>query len=336
MKLRVGLVGIGQGWESHYRNALRALTDRFEVRAVCSDVALRAEQIATEFQARHVDGYRALASRDDVDAVLLLAPDWYGPLPVYAACDFGKALFCTSAWEMEPRHAYEMKSRVEQAGIAFMAEFARRHAPATLRLKELIATRLGEPQMLLCHRRMNTSGPNGMATRRTSQASGPRDVLELVDWCCYVVGKAPSSVLGVQQEGLSGSEECGYQMINLGFENQGEEASAMAQIHCGQLLPPTWKEAISFRPPAELQVCCEHGVAFLDLPSTLIWFDEAGRHQESLESERPVGEQLLTQFHRAVTSLVRRTSDLEDTYRSITIVQKANESAQDGRRLPLG
>ena len=94
MKLRVGLVGIGQGWDSHYRGALRALADRFEVRAVCSDVALRAEQIAGEFQARSVDGYRALAAREDVDAVLLLAPDWYGPLPVYAACDFGKALFC--------------------------------------------------------------------------------------------------------------------------------------------------------------------------------------------------------------------------------------------------
>jgi len=46
----------------------------------------------------------------------------------------------------------------------------------------------------------------------------------------------------------------------------------------------------------------------VDLPATLVWFDEAGRHQESLDSERPVGEQLLTHFYRAVTSLVRRTS----------------------------
>ena len=27
----------------------------------------------------------------------------------------------------------------------------------------------------------------------------------------------------------------------------------------------------------------------VDLPATLVWFDEAGRHQESLDSERPVG-----------------------------------------------
>jgi predicted dehydrogenase len=39
-------------------------------------------------------------------------------------------------------------SRVESSGIAFMAELSRRHAPATVRLKELIATQLGRPKML--------------------------------------------------------------------------------------------------------------------------------------------------------------------------------------------
>ncbi len=77
-------------------------------------------------------------------------------------------------------------------------------------------------------------------------------------------------------------------------------------------MPAAWHEAVSYRPPAALQVSCENGVAFIDLPSTLIWFDAAGRHMESLESERPVGEQLLTIFHRAVTSLVRKIGDLED------------------------
>ena len=41
---------------------------------------------------------------------------------------------------------------------------------------------------------------------------------------------------------------------------------------------------LSFRPPADLQIACEHGIAVVDLPSTLIWFETAGRHMESLES----------------------------------------------------
>lgn len=76
-------------------------------------------------------------------------------------------------------------------------------------------------------------------------------------------------------------------------------------------------------------------MAFVDLPSTLVWFDAAGRHQESLASERPVGEQMLMQFHRAVTSLVRKTGDLEDAYRALQVVLAAQGSGRTGDRVVL-
>ena len=79
-------------------------------------------------------------------------------------------------------------------------------------------------------------------------------------------------------------------------------------------------------------MCCARGVAFVDLPSTVVWFDEAGRHMESLASERPVGEQMLMHFHRAVTSLVRKTADLEDAYRALKVVLAAQSSSETGRR----
>ena len=59
------------------------------------------------------------------------------------------------------------------------------------------------------------------------------------------------------------------------------------------------------------------GSPSVDLPSNLVWFDEAGRHQESLQADRPVGEQLLSQFHRAVTSLAVR--------KNMTILEDAIE-----------
>ena len=99
--------------------------------------------------------------------------------------------------------------------------------------------------------------------------------------------------------------------------------------------PSDWQEAIAYRPLPALQVSCDRGIAFVDLPSMLVWFDEAGRHQESLESERPLGERLLTHFYRAVTSLVRRTCDLEDAYLAISAVQSAGQSHDQGRRLTL-
>jgi predicted dehydrogenase len=162
-----------------------------------------------------------------------------------------------------------------------------------------------------------------------------QELVELVDWCRYVVGQEPRWVTGVRHTGGSdfGPE---YQMMSLDFSGGSEPGfGAIAQISCGRYFPANWREAISYRPLAALQVCCEHGIAFVDLPTTVIWFDDAGRHQESLDGERPIGEQLLTQFHRAVTSLVRKSRDLDDTCRAMAIVERAMQSFREGVRLPL-
>ena len=51
MKLRVGVIGLGEVWQQRHAPALRMLADRFEVRAVCDQVAHRAQQAAAEFNA---------------------------------------------------------------------------------------------------------------------------------------------------------------------------------------------------------------------------------------------------------------------------------------------
>jgi len=311
------------------------LADRFEVRAVCDQVRHRAEQAAEEFQAAAVDGYRVLAAREDVDAVMVLSPQWYGALPILAACESGKAVYCAAGLDLDPDEAQLIRRRVEEAGIAFVAEFPRRQAPATIRLKELIATQLGEPRLLFCHQR-SVAGlqPNGPGRPHPHPAI--RYLLEQVDWCCYVADKKATYVTGVVHSVQHGLETEDYQMMSLDFSPPRQPGSGpIAQISCGRYVPATWQEAISFRPLAALQVSCERGIAFVDLPATLVWFDAAGRHQESLDSERPVGEQLLTHFHRSITSLVRKTCDLEDACKAIAIVQASRRSHEEGRRLEL-
>lgn len=312
------------------------LGDRFEVKAVCEEVAVRAQQVAREFDATAVDGFRALTARKDVDAILMLCPQWFGPLPIFAACDEGKAVYCAAALDLDYQQAQLVKQRVEQSGIAFMAALPRRLAAATLRLKELIATRLGPPRILFCHKRLVVPSQPPTDQRTWHNSPVQRDLIELVDWCRYIVGQEPTSVWGVSHGGCTPGDTEEYQMMSLDFSPLDSPGNGpLAQISCGQYFPDSWSEAVAFRPPAALQVRCQHGVAFVDLPSNLIWFDQAGRHQESLESERPVGEQLLSQFYRAVTSLVRRTSDLEDAFRSLTVVLAARESCQQSRRVLL-
>ena len=330
MKLRIGIVGLGKAWETRHGPALRALSDRYDVRAICEPVAHRAEQVAREFNATPVDGFRALLDRDDVDAVLLLSAEWFGSLPILAACESGKDVYCGAALDLTLEQAREVKARLEKAGVAFMAEFPYRQAPATLRLKELIATHLGPPRLLFCHRRQTTQASENSAPESN------QDLLQMVDWCRYVVGSDPTSVLSVAHQAAPDNPTSDYEMLSLDFSDVDRPGTGvMAQISSGRYIPSDWAEAEAFRPPAGLQVACERGIAFIDLPTTLIWFDSAGRHMESLESERPVGQQLLLSFHRSVTSLVRNPSSLEDAYRAQWILVEAKRSHAEGRRIVL-
>ena len=336
MRLRVGLVGLGDVWHVRHAPALRAMADRFEIRAVCDQVGQRAEQAAEEFHADAVDGYRALACREDIDAVMVLSPQWYGALPILAACEAGKAVYCAAGLDLGAEETQLVKCRAEETGIAFVAEFPRRQAPATIRLKELIATRLGQPHLLFCHQR---SVVEATSTRGGAAASAPGDALS-----------AGTSRL-VPVRGQHGSNLCdrdcppcrrrfgrgGLPDDDAGFlpAREVRQRPDCAVCSCGRYIPSGWQEAISFRPLAALQVSCARGIAFVDLPTTLVWFDEAGRHQESLDSERPVGEQLLMHFYRSVTSLVRKPCDLEDAFKAVSIVQACRRSHEEGRRIEL-
>ena len=335
MKLRVGIVGLGSQWDTRYLPALRSLADRYEVRGVCEQVSHLAKRAATELGTVAVDGYRALAARDDIDAVLYLSDQWYGTAPILAACDFGKAVYSAISFPVDPDEARVLRGRVEESGIAFMAELPRRYAPATLRLKELIATPLGAPRMPFCHRRVPLS-QTPMSPPPRDRASEARDLMELVDWCRYVAGTEPTSVVAVRHAETPGGVVDDYQMMSLDFSTTGTPGDGvLAQISCGYYMPREWEEAVGFRPPPALQVVCERGIAFIDLPASLVWFDGAGRHQESLESDRPVGECMLLQFHRNVTSLVRAMSGLDDALKAMQIVQASATSQSEGRRVSL-
>ena len=170
-----------------------------------------------------------------------------------------------------------------------------------------------------------------------------RHLMELVDWCRYLVNDDPESVISAIHEQHDSGIDLFYQMVSLAFPSQtspqwtGASAGCnpQAQLSVGHYIPERWPDALSFKRPASLQVCCENGMAFIDLPSNLIWFDDAGQHTESLESERPVGEQMLDRFHRAVTSLIRKTTDPLDAYRAMKIVVSAYDSAETGQRITI-
>ena len=333
MKLRIGLIGLGDQWESRHAAALRALSDRFEVAAVCCEVFAKAQRVAEQFNATATHSFRSLIHREDIDAILYLSPQWYGSLPILEACEHGKAVYSSAALDVTPDQALDIRTRIESSGIAYMAELPRRHSPATIRLKELIATRLGKPNLLFCHQRLPAESQADWRRRGQHCPLVWRNLMELVDWCRYLVASDPVSVSSSIHDQHDSQKYSFYQMVNLEFEkDEGCDIKPMAQLSVGHYIPERWADALSFRRPPSVQVCCENGMAFIDLPSNLVWFNDAGQHNESLESERAVGEQMLDRFYRAVTSLIRRTTDPQDAYSAMQIVMKAHESARTGNR----
>lgn len=336
MKLRVGLIGLGENWLTRHRPALLAMSDRFEVKAICCEIARKADQVARDFNAMPMDGFRAMVEREDIDAVLALSPDWVGALPMVAACESGKAVFSAGALDIAAEQLDQVRRRIENSGVAFMAELPRRFAPATIRLKELIATRLGAPRLMFCHERLPAEAQSNRLRRGQYCPLTWRHLMELVDWCGYLVGRPPGSVLSALHEQHAAHRDAWYQMVNLEFPPEAEGLPpVMAQMSVGHYVPDRWPDALAYRRPASIQICCDRGMAFVDLPSNVVWFDDSGPHSESLESERPVGERMLDQFHRAVTSLVRRNADLDDSVRAMRVVQAAQESVRTGQRQML-
>ncbi len=304
------------------------LHDRFDVRAVFTAVGKLGENCAREFQADIVDGYRALVSRCDIDAVMVLQRTWHGWLPMLAASEAGKAIYWAGNLDLDPVQDEHVRLAIERSGVAFMAEFPRRLAPATLRLRELIATHLGPPQLLFCHRRIQTD----VHKRQNATERSRSEFIELIDWCRYVVNREPVSVTS---NSYGSGADTRYRCLSLTFPETSKCPAVTAQISCGTYIQSNWSEAVGFRPPSAMQICCARGIAFVDLPSNLVWFDDAGRHMESLDTELPVGEQLLRQFHRSVTSLIRNMSDLNDAYRAATIFTAAIQSEVEGQRISV-
>ena len=148
-RTRVGVIGLGRLWETRHKPALARLGHRFEVTAVYDQVARRAALEAGQLGCVACEGLAALIDRADVNAVQILAPQWFGIHAIELACAARKPIYCALPLAGDPDDLEALAAFIESSGAAFVPELARRFYPATLRLRELLATRLGAPRLIL-------------------------------------------------------------------------------------------------------------------------------------------------------------------------------------------
>jgi hypothetical protein len=350
----VGLVGAGPLWERRYRDAVRQLGDRLTIRAVYDAVSARAQTVATEVGAETASGLRALFERSDLQAFLILDPAWYDLFPAELACLNRKPAFLAGSLGGNRTALETLHTQAEVQETWLMAEFSRRYSPATNRLRELMATTLGEARQLT----LDALVPLAPIAATLSATSLPgqaceRDFLAgLLDWCQYITGRIPSAIeahwlipqAAAESHRAPLAADQPWQ-IDLGFHPNayGQPATtARVRIQPVQHVHPNGKAgegglrgnaAPSRRwddawPSPLHDIQCEHGRAVICDGHEIRWKNGANTElaAEQLATERSDAVVMLDQFLRRVHGGLVPIANLQDVCRALTFVEAAETS----------
>lgn len=297
--VRVGVIGLGSRWRRRYLPALLALRDRFRVSAVHGQVEQQALAEARRLGCAAVRGLTPLLESDDVEAVLLLDPQWYGLWPIELACRLGKPVFCAAGLLADEAHADALHQRIQESRLPVMVELLPRLAPVTARLRELLAERLGPARMIVAACGRGAAGPGLLGE------GGPA----LLDWCATVMGGPP---VGVQAMAAKAA------------------VSMSLEFADGQTAQITGQQAACV--PPLLHVIAERGSATVELPNRLRWQDKEGRHTLTLRQPQASGRMLLERFHQMLQQGTAAEPGWEDAYRALGWLRAAAASLVEGKR----
>src|SRR5207248_617085 len=159
----------------------------------------RAVSVAKEIGCEAAQGVVELLHRVDLDAALLLDPQWFGLWPLEVACRAGKPVFCCPSLECDEEHADALLRPVQASGLPVLMEFAPRFAPATARCRELLREHLGPARLLICE--SVQPDETGRGPRPAPRLRAPYVGSSLVDFCAFLLDAEPIRATCLHKEG---------------------------------------------------------------------------------------------------------------------------------------
>jgi predicted dehydrogenase len=303
-QVSVALVGMGQTWELNYRSAIQRLASRLSIRAICDCVHVRAAAVADEFGAAPVTSPWQLSQRSDIQAWIILDPDWYAAYPAEIANLAGRSVLLANPLWSQFTGIDRLFNHAVDSGETLMPAFPQRYAASTIRLRELMAAKLGRVQRI----DVITSFESSEELEFSSNPSR-ESLIGLVDWCTYLVGRPYSSVRHIQsREG---------ELIQLEFINriEGPSKAVIATIRIA-----------SDAKVLQRKVECEHGSAILRGATEIAWQMGSETFHERLDNERSPCEIILDQFCRRATGGLVPVPSAKDALQAMSAVQRARES----------
>jgi len=313
--LQVGLIGLGADWETRTRPAIEKLRQRLEVRSVYAPVLPQAEQAAAELGCSVAPGLLSLVERDDLRALLVFDGAWYGGVPAQFACRAGKAIFLAGSLLEHLAVAEPLRRHTAESGVTVMPDFGHRYTPATSRLRELIATRLGKPKNITVTAYIPVHSDIDF---KATHAATRNALGTAIDWCTCVVGSGSASARV--------NTESPELYTRLEFRRTGPEGpSCVASINVADVACRTGEVPATGSSPVRLhvEIDCASGRACVDGPINLTW--EAGGEQrvESLAADRPELEVMLDHFSRRAVGGLIPVPTLDDVCRAFELADAA-------------
>lgn len=292
--ISLGLVGVGPVWEQRYRSAVRRLSHRLAIRAVHDAVSGRAQLAAHESNAEVCTGLKQLLDHPALDGLLVLDTSWYGVAPAFWACERQRPALVASHPASSPCDWQHLHEAAQQHSVMLVPELAWRFQPSTVRLRELIASRLGPVRSL----RIRVHSGHAQEDQHFRQS-----MAFAIDWCGFVSRQN----LG----GLIGARESGAQQRYL-LEFQPDIRGR--QLDPAEISIPVMEAAESTTKCGfQAEIDCEHGSAFLHDSVRINW-NVAGETSicEELGSERTEEEVMLDQFCRRLVGGLIPTASIQD------------------------
>ena len=248
--------------EQEYLNIeINGVCDIFDIRSeraldAAGNVDRKGSEAGRQHEAKSYRTYNELLAADDIDAVIIAAPDhWHGPITIEAAKN-GKHVYCEKPMTWTVEETYEVRKAVKENNIVFQLGHQGRQTESYIKAREAIQNNLlGEVSLIEVTTNRNT--PNGAWVYPIHPDASP----ENIDWKQFI-GQAPWHDFNLERffrwrcwwdysTGLSGDlltheYDAMNQILDLGIPQYASSSGGIYYFKDGRTVPDVLQTVFEF------------------------------------------------------------------------------------------
>ncbi|MEW4490106.1 hypothetical protein AB1L42_18625 [Thalassoglobus sp. JC818] len=254
---------------------------RLILKAIHADSFETAREAAKQHGVTYCGSICRLIDSPNIDGLIVSSDRWIS-LPTWNPISSSeKPVLLRSTALGDPSRVEQLFNSTKSLSSLILPELFHRWTPSTLRLRELLATRLGPLRSLkvVCHQDED----------RALQ-------IAKLDWCLVMTQDAPLTIVPNEDQNSVSIRVGGSRDVTAEVEFQKESDDTHANVECS--------------------VTCKGGIASLFGADTLAWECGGPQYEESLEHERSSLKVCLDLFGRRIAGGIVPIPDLRDAVRA--------------------